>query len=556
MADELTPGQVRSRRFDVVRRGYDRHQVEQFLDGVADDLDRLSRAALEMGRGEVAVGIEDPEALARELHSIGSDVTAVIEAARSAAEGMRVRAADDAESWRSKAETNSTSMIESATEQTQSMRAAAWNEGSSLLASAGAEAQAVVADAKEDSLFVRAEAEREALRLTGDAKRDREEKIRAARLEAEQVLESARTESAGVLGAATQQAELAQERARALEDRRSELLAELEGARASIGQLESEIENKRQELEIPVPVEEPARDDLTRHGSDSGSVRIVSPSRAIALEPIDPDEFIAEVEALHSGTVAPAVTPASVPAPHPEAPFGREPEVAAVAEAVVVITPEATSAEPTTPELATAEVANVEATPTPPVPAVASATSGDEIGSLFASLREDASGSEPDTTGEIEAVADAPPPEHIEKLVKIEKEEPTVTDPTPESALIPVQNAALRTIKRSLVDLQNETLEHLRTDDGWMPDRAFTDRFGAPFSEMAYVLTGSTDPSLGTVFGADLHDAVSSAIERTRGAGAGEREVASSASKVFRTWRSDEAERRVVDTARELSSTV
>jgi DivIVA domain-containing protein len=529
MADELTPGQIRSRRFDVVRRGYDRQQVEQFLDGVADDLDRLSRAASDLGQGDVAIGVEDPEALARELHSIGTDVAAVLEAARSAAEGMRVRASGDAETWRSKAETTSEKMVDAATEQSQSMRAAAWNQGSSLLSSAVAESGSLVAEAKEDSLFVRAEAEREALRLTGDAKRDREEKIRAARLEAEQVLESARTESSGVLSAATQQAELAQERARALEDRRSELLAELEGARASIGQLESEIESRRQEL-APEPEEEVPIDELSHHGVDSGSVRIVAPSRAVTLEPVDPDEFIAEVEALRSGT---SLTAVSVPEPEPEP--DPEPEV----ETVLVATPEST-------EPIQDETPAVEAPPVQAAPATKPASPGDEIGSLFASLRDDAL--------ETESTPPSTPPT---KKATVTEDQATPQPEPPlsnESTLIPVQNTALRVIKRSLVDLQNETLEHLRNDDTWMPDRGFTDRFGPPFAEMAYVLTGSGDAAMGTAFGADLHDAVSAAIDRTRGAGAGEREVASSASKVFRTWRSDDAERRVVAAAQELSA--
>ncbi|MGI9585528.1 MAG: DivIVA domain-containing protein [Acidimicrobiia bacterium] len=578
MADELTPGQVRSRRFDVVRRGYDRQQVEQFLDGVADDLDRLSNAASGIARGDLAIGIEDPEALARELHTIGTEVTAVIESARSAAEGMRLRAAEDADSWTSNAEAESNSMLESATEQSQSMRASAWNEGTSLLASAVAEADALVAEAKEASLFVRAEAEREALRLTGDAKRDREEKIRAARLEAEQVLESARTESAGVLSAATQQAELAQERARALEDRRSELLAELEGARASIGQLEAEIEDRRQELEAPEVFEELPDDDVTHHGADSGSVRIVSSSRAVALEPVDPDEFVAEVAALRSGTTEPApsgqpeqpepveqAAPVVEPEAEPETPEEPQPEPEAESDVVVIpATREPVVTEPVVAEAPAPDPPVVEPTPAAPEPAAPESEvepAGDEIGSLFASLREDAANGEPETS-EAAVVADMPPPEEIKKLIKVPKPEPEpkaddqVPEATPDSALIPVQNAALRTIKRSLVDLQNETLEHLRNDDTWLPDSAFTDRFEAPFAEMAYVLTGSSDASSGVAFGADLYEAVTSAIERTRDAGAGSREVASAASKVFRTWRSDEAERRVVDVAQDLSSTV
>jgi hypothetical protein len=64
---------------------------------------------------------------------------------------------------------------------------------------------------------------------------------------------------------------------------------------------------------------------------------------------------------------------------------------------------------------------------------------------------------------------------------------------------------------------------------------------------------GQPSDDAGDAFGADLYDAVSSAIDRVRDAGGGEREVAAAASKVFRTWRSDEAERRVVDAADALA---
>jgi hypothetical protein len=115
--------------------------------------------------------------------------------------------------------------------------------------------------------------------------------------------------------------------------------------------------------------------------------------------------------------------------------------------------------------------------------------------------------------------------------------------------MVTARNAALRTIKRSLVELQNETLEHLRTDGAWMPSEDFTDRFHEPFADLAATLTGVDDAAAGSAFGTDLFDAVTSAIERARSSGAGEREVAAAASKVFRMWRSDEAERRVIDAA-------
>ena len=41
MADDVTPNDVKTRRFDVARRGYDRAQVDEYLLGLADELERL-----------------------------------------------------------------------------------------------------------------------------------------------------------------------------------------------------------------------------------------------------------------------------------------------------------------------------------------------------------------------------------------------------------------------------------------------------------------------------------------------------------------------------------
>ncbi len=589
MADDLTPGQVRARQFDIARKGYERAQVDAFLAQLADRVADLESRLDATGR-DVAIGIDEEQALARELHTIGEQVGEILESARAAAEGMRTRASEDASTWRNEAETSSTSMLDDATEQSHTMRAAAWNEGSSLLASAAAEAEAIVVAAKEEALFVRAEAEREALRLTGDAKRDREETIRASRMEADQIVEAARTESDGVLAAAAQQAELAQERARALEDRRSELLAELEATRASISDLEQEIDSRRRELEEPEPEPEP-EPERSHHGADGGSVRIVASSNVVELEPVDADSLVAEVEALRRSDdddgavrlIPQTQDPVAQPVAQPVAGIGDDaPDVNEFVAAPV----ETEDPEPAAVETAedAALVVDVEPQPEPepepePEPAVdevaveeAPADDGagddiavlevpDDLGALFAQLREPtadpapepASDPEPPTVETTAVVDDA---DRAPAAAASTEPEPT-PEPTPEpepspatdldasAAAIPAQNAALRTIKRTLVDLQNETLEHLRTDPDWSPDEAFTDRFAVPFDELAATLGAGVDPGAGAAFGTDLYDALTSALDHARDAGSGDREVAAAASKVFRTWRSDEAERRV-----------
>jgi DivIVA domain-containing protein len=560
MVDDVTPDQVRARRFDMIRRGYDRAEVDAFLDGVASQLEDLSARVVEAKASALAIGIDDPEALANELKNVGGEVGAVLEAARAAAEGLRTRAAKDAEVWRADAERESTVAVADATEQSQSMRASAWNEGTSMLTSAEAESHSVLETTQEESLFMRAEAERDALRLTSDAKRDKEELLRVARLDADTIIEEARTESDGVLAAADKQAEAAQERARALEDRRSELLSELEATRTSISQLEEEIDSRRQALEIPDPVPEPEPDARTHHSVDSGSVKIVAPSKVVTLRPVDTDEFVADVEAIRSANMSKAEEAAT----EEIAPAEEVATVAVIAppplREVIVVEP-VEEPEPVVPEVVTQP------------PNDSAGSSADEISSLFAKLRDDTT-EQPAVVAEVAEVDDEPvaapepqpepvapsKPKPKRKAASVPEKNDAGSPQTAEAATtasdqgaaakpsgpLAAQNAALKAVKRSLVDLQNETLEALRTDETWTPEEGFTDRFGEPFEAYGASLGVDTAADSGSAFASDLQDAVTSAISDERGHGSGSRAVASAASKVFRTWRSDEAERRLL----------
>ncbi len=527
MADEVSPSQARARQFDVVRRGYDRAQVDVYIEELSSLLDDLESAAAEVNASALAVGIDDPQALANELGRIGTEVGAILEASRVAAEGLRKRASKDADKWRKKAESESGTMLHDATEQSQSMRAAAWNEGTSMLSSAIGAARALMDQAQEDAMFMRAEAERDALRLTSDARRDKEEALRAARLEGESIIGEARAESDGVLAAAQKQADAAQERARALEDRRTELLGELETARASISHLEEEIDSRRQALEAP---EEPERfeSEPSHLGMDVGSVKIVAPSKAVTLKPVDTDEIVAEVVAMRF-----AAAEAEAAALGPVAP-----------ETVAVISPPKPMVVPE-PEPAAVQVA-----PPPSAPSADPKPTSDDIGSLFAKLRDE--GRESDAGQTSDDPQTVPPSEGTAEERsddaggRASLRAPSSSDN--EKAQTPVaatHNAALKKIKKTLVDLQNETLEALRTDFSWVPSAGFTDRFAEPFAEVADEAGSKSGKADASAFASDLEDAVTSAIEEARTAGKGDRAVASQASKVFRLWRTDEAERRL-----------
>jgi hypothetical protein len=135
-----------------------------------------------------------------------------------------------------------------------------------------------------------------------------------------------------------------------------------------------------------------------------------------------------------------------------------------------------------------------------------------------------------------------------------------------ERHLLPVQNRALRSVKRSLVEAQNQALEDLRLVDGWEPDESIVrgeisdalavlarESMVAGFAAAAEMMDTTETPQPDNVdagdpsseFAGALIEAARGSVVRSRGAGAGHREIASALSRVFRSWRTDEAERRV-----------
>jgi hypothetical protein len=135
-----------------------------------------------------------------------------------------------------------------------------------------------------------------------------------------------------------------------------------------------------------------------------------------------------------------------------------------------------------------------------------------------------------------------------------------------ERLLLPVQNRALRTVKRHLVEAQNRALEDLRLTEEWEPDESIvSDEVVEAFRVLAQEslvagftaaaeMTGTAqtpqpdgiapgDPSVD--FAAALVAAVRASVHRSRETAAGQRETGASLSRVFRSWRTDDAERRV-----------
>lgn len=580
MADDLTPSDIRARKFGVSRRGYERSEVTEFLQTIADRVRSLEDEIATITQRFGQLGIAELPDLKREVDDLGDEIQTVLHAAMSAAEGMRSRAHADA-----------TEVREKAHEVSQALRGDAWHTGTDLLHQADDYANRMITESKEDALFIRAEAERDAKRLITDARRQADEMLRSSRDDGERIVVLAKAESEAILEAARQSAEKAQERARALENRRSELLGELEAAESAI----RDVEATQIDPDIGIRVIAPGSDDQTRWPEDDGAVRIL-PAAEPTVPPreeqtIDADAMAAEVAQMRSAVTMPQ------PAETVEVDIREEPEPvdepAAVIEPVTeAVTEPAAAAEPETDEeeVATSEPVShgaddvaahvaddLEPEPTTPEePAEADVT--DEapqedkvtvvsdapgIEALFATLRQSpdepaAPRAEPEPVGVAEPEPAPPVLEVVPPVVVAEGFDRR------DRMLLPIENRGLRGLKRRIVELQNRVLEELRTSDGqWRLgrelvvqtmgdelDAVLRDSFLAGHAAAAESIgakepqaTGGPQQGAAETFTVDLHRDVQSVIER--GADGGSRRLSSDVGRVFRSWRTDDAERHV-----------
>jgi DivIVA domain-containing protein len=595
MADGLTPGEIRARKFGSSRRGYDRGDVSDFLDKVAGRIESLEGELSSIVSRLNQVGITDLPLLKDEIEDVGVEVQSVLDAAMAAAEGLRTRATADA-----------VDLLAEADRASQDLRGDAWATGTDLLRQADSTASRFVAEAREDALFIRAEAEQEAKRLVTDARKQADDMVRSSRGEGERIIVIAKAESEAILEGARQSAEKAQERARALENRRTELLGELEAAEASIRDVESTGTENDTTAGAGVRVIASGDEERTYWPENEGAVRIL-PSTPVAPampESVDADAMAAEVEQMRTSVTMPesaevdtpkqpepspepapadakivpetsdpepedapqereegeAVTEVVPPDPAVEVPSAAEPESLAEPEPAAEPESLAAPAPPTEPK------APVEGEHRDKVTVVRDAPG---IDALFAKLRQSPEAEAAPV--EVAAVAE----EVLEELPQ-----PPVLHivPTVEAAgdfdrrdrmLLPIENRGLRGLKRRIVELQNRVLEELRTSSGeWRLgrelviqtmgdelDAVLLDSFSAGHAAAAEAV-GSTEPQMtggpqqgaAEVFTADLHRDVSSAIERASDGGV--RRLSAEVGRVFRSWRTDEAERHVRQAAR------
>ena len=193
----------------------------------------------------------------------------------------------------------------------------------------------------------------------------------------------------------------------------------------------------------------------------------------------------------------------------------------------------------------------------------------DDLGALFAALRGGDTGERPpppapvEQSPEIVPATDAPPAPAAHFVVPATELSGWLDER--DVRLLPITNRALRGVKKAVTDAQNIALDNLRTEDEWRPDgglladtlRAdliglWAESYSAGHT-VAEEMTGLRlkRPETPHSDAADgFGEALSSAIDHTlAAAGDGQRERQSAASRVFRGWRTDEAERRIRELA-------
>lgn len=564
MAPEISPDEIRNAEFRTTLRGLDRSEVEAVLEAAATRLEQLEEEADKLRARASETPSKDLES---EFEEVGREVTSILQVAREAADSMRERANLDAARWRREATEEADKARREAAVDAEAMRRDAWVTGTELLEQAQETAEAMRAGAERDVLTVMGEAEREAHRLTSGARREAEDLVRNANMEAEKIVADAATRRDEIIDGANRQASAAQERTRALENRRDELLEELENVRSTLTKLEGSLEERREALDLsrePDPsvrvVHPPAE---TKEDWEVGeTVRVVRPEDRPKPDPNAgmADEMSNQVARIQDpGTeVDPRLRAKREAAPEPEPePAAVTPEDEAGTEARPAAKPSADVESETGPEF----------DKTSPVEEPSEAPE-DDLEALFASLRGGGDTSAPSgQEATAERVASSEEDGDASGQNEDEDSDEAGTDwiAVRDSRLLPITNRALRGVKKAITEVQNVVLDSLRTDDDWVPDEktiseALHAELVAVWSEsfavghaVAEEMEGEklkrpkTPPSTAEdEFSSDLVAAVVSALGD---AGDGPRERQSAASRVFRVWRSDEAERRIRDIA-------
>ena len=571
MSSDIRPEDVASRSFRHSLRGYDPREVRDYLESVSDQLRRVRTQYL--AAREQLGEIEDHE-LEAQIETATSDINEVLHAARVAALQMRDRAAEEAGDLRSGVETSAAATRASADADGYALRKSAWDTCTEMLEQVKQEVARLRKQSDRDSLAIVGEAERDAHKKIATARRDAESEVRSARHDAERIMVEARGERDEMMEHAARATESAQERTRALERRREVLMTELEDLRLEreappdppgrgVTEAVRLIPSGDATSGAPTPFMDPKGewdDDDARivsaplqhapwaDGSDT--VRLVeSPEEPSDDLDVDADELAGEVARMRASARSDSDPPDEPAAEDP----GR-------GESAASDTAEPPHGGPTTEQDLAKAWSATESRPQ---------ESGDDLGMLFRELRID----EPATDGATRplpvAVDAAAPEDEVSEDTPLEALLPAeVVTPFElrDRVLLPITNRALRDVKRQLADVQNIQLDALKGDpSNWQPDRAdLESRLAQELTVLqreAYVAghhsaseimkPGSTTSRVDAPDGASvpfvsaLFDEVVLTVQAGREVGQGAKDLGNAVSRVYRVWRTDEAERRI-----------
>ena len=479
----MGPDTFSTRGIPTSRRGYDRKVVDALVADVV-----AAWGALESRHRELLAEIERSgglEYLARDLGSIAGDVGRILSAATEAAEGIRSRAEEDARR-----------IADESAGEAAALRAAAAADAAGLESEAERQAFAVRRDAWDTGMDllggvyravadVLATAEDEAQVIRADAEKETHRRLAIARKEAEEIIRNAKFE-------ADRQLTLARELAQ-------EMLDRTQGSEAQV---------------LPTAAERRRRQEIM-----------------VEIERLRAERTIEAVSVLRA-------EPAPTPDDSPEVFFGElDPQAPELSDALAAEVGRLRGGQ-AGPRSSRRRQGEEKAAPVEePMPdASLSGRSGDDVQTLFDALR---------ITAEHEPVTSDLPGDPVELRDRL---------------VLPLHNQGLRDVKRRIVDLQNAALDALRAGGGWSPDgekiatelapalataiqksaaagAAATGALGGV--KGAKPVVGSRANALVRAMAADLASEARSALA----AGGGPAEVVSAVSRVFRSWRGDQAER-------------
>lgn len=189
----LNPSDIESHRFREAFRGYDKDDVDEFLDRVADRINDLiaERSRLEQRVAQVeedaAESFEAERLLKRTLITAQRTADETVAEAREEAERMRADAERHALQVRDEAEAHAVGVRQQADEYAADVRQDADQRAAEAVADARERAAAAVDDAQQRAATVLSEAQERAAAIVGDAERAADHDRRTAREELERV---------------------------------------------------------------------------------------------------------------------------------------------------------------------------------------------------------------------------------------------------------------------------------------------------------------------------------------------------------------------------------